>query len=66
MSAMETAITSAFKQELKQLTWLDDFSRQASVEKVDTIVSQIAYPDEIFNNSYLNDIYANVWLVVYK
>ena len=63
---METTITSAFKQELEQLTWLDDFSLQASVEKVDTIVSQIAYPDEIFNNSYLNDLYANVWLVVYK
>ena len=50
----------AFKQHLQRNDWLDDTSRQRSLEKVDAITRMIAYPDEIVNNSYVNGLYAEV------
>lgn len=42
------------------MDWLDVFSRQACMDKVDAILEQVAYPNEIFNDSYLDDLYADV------
>ena len=43
-----------------KLKWLDNQSRSASIEKVDAIIEQNAYPDQIFNDSYLNYLYDDV------
>ena len=55
-----SSIRNAFKEQLRKLDWLDSNSRQASIEKVDAIIEQVAYPKDIFNNSYLNGLYADV------
>ena len=55
-----SSIRNAFKEQLRKIDWLDSNSRQASIEKVDAIIEQVAYPKDIFSNSYLNGLYADV------
>ena len=64
MSEIASSIKNAFKEELMKLDWLDNQSRLASIEKVDAIIEQIAYPDQIFNDSYLNYLYDDVCFTV--
>ena len=40
--------------------WLDSTTKQRSVNKVDAITQMVAYPDQIFNDTYLEDLYAEV------
>jgi membrane metallo-endopeptidase-like protein 1 len=54
---MTSNILNEFKQILLQVPWMDMSSRQAALEKADAIKLQIAYPDIIFNNSYLENLY---------
>ena len=54
---MTSNILNEFKQILKQVPWMDLHSRQAALEKADAIKPQIAYPDIIFNNTYLENLY---------
>ena len=60
VSVMIDAIKTAFKKRLDQNSWLDDETRQASKDKVTAITKMIAYPDQLFNDSYLNTLYADV------
>lgn len=55
-------IKAAFKERINELgnDWLDDVSRMRSLDKVDAITQMVAYPDDIFNNDYVNGIYADV------
>jgi predicted metalloendopeptidase len=54
---MTNNILIEFKKILKEVTWMDAKSRQAALEKADAIKTQIAYPDIIFNNTYLEKLY---------
>ena len=49
-----------FRERVSEMDWLSDLSKQRSIEKVDAITSQIAYPAEIFDNDYVNGLYTTV------
>ena len=57
---MALFVMNAFKDQLQELSWLDDQSRQASIDKVDAVVQFVAYPKQTFNDTYLNHLYADV------
>lgn len=60
MSEIIDAVKNAFKERLDTNSWIDDSTRQASKDKVDAITKMVAYPDEISNKTYLNDLYSEV------
>ncbi|KAL5491633.1 hypothetical protein EMCRGX_G016962 [Ephydatia muelleri] len=62
ITGMIGSVMASFKQRLDSNTWLDSATRTKCKEKVDAIVSMVAYPDGIFNTTYLNSIYS--WLNV--
>ena len=51
-------VKMAFKDRINELgeDWLDDLSRQRSLEKVDAITQMVAYPDDLLDNNYVNGI----------
>ena len=53
-------IKTAFKQRLDESDWLDDTTKERSKEKVDAITKMVAYPDQVFNDTYLNEFYSAV------
>ena len=53
-------VKKAFKQRLETKKWLDPETIKLSKEKVDAISQMVAYPDEIHNDTYLNEMYAKV------
>ena len=53
-------LLKGFRERVNQMDWLSDFSKQSSIEKVNAITSQSAYPAEIFNNDYVNGLYSRV------
>ena len=53
-------IKDAFKVRLEEKDWLDNVTKERCVEKVDAITQMVAYPDQIDNDTYLNDLYAEV------
>ena len=57
---MISEVKNAFKQRLMGRGWLDSTTKQRSVDKVDAITQMVAYPDQIFNDTYLEDLYAEV------
>ena len=52
----------AFKERLETRNWLDEVTKERSKEKVDAISKMVAYPDQIHNDTYLNDLYKDVRL----
>jgi len=57
VSMMLTEVKEAFKERLSAKTWLDDITKELSRGKVDAITQMVAYPDQIFNDSYLEALY---------
>jgi len=57
---MLTEVKEAFKERLSAKTWLDDITKELSRGKVDAITQMVAYPDQIFNDSYLEALYEEV------
>ena len=53
-------LLQGFRERVNQMDWLSDLSKQRSIEKVNTITSQSAYPEEIFDNDYVNGLYSRV------
>ena len=53
-------INEAFKERLDGLTWLDETTKERTKEKVDAILKFVAYPDQLFNDDYVNEIYTDV------
>lgn len=53
-------ILQGFKERVNQMDWLSDLSKQRSIEKVEAITSQAAYPVQIFDNDYVNGLYSRV------
>jgi predicted metalloendopeptidase len=54
---MTETIISALRDTLDQVTWMDVRSKKLAREKVDNIKARVAYPDNIFNNAYLDSLY---------
>ena len=53
-------ILQGFKERVNQMDWLSDLSKQRSIEKVEAITSQVAYPAQIFDDDYVNGLYSRV------
>ncbi len=53
-------IKTAFKERLDNNDWLDSDTKTKCKDKVDAITEQVAYPDHLFNDTYLNGLYENV------
>ena len=60
VSEMIESVKTAFIKRLDQNQWLDEVTREASKEKVKAISKMVAYPDQLFNDTYLNTLYAEV------
>lgn len=54
---MTDTIISALRDTLDQVTWMDVRSKKLAREKVDNIKARVAYPENIFNNTYLDSLY---------
>lgn len=59
------SIRNAFKDNLANLTWMDDRTRNLAKEKADHINQMIGFPDFILNPEKLNDKYEGVSLLDY-
>ena len=53
-------VLQGFRERVNQMNWLSDLSKQRSIEKVEAITSQSAYPAQIFDNDYVNGLYSRV------
>ena len=60
VSEMIDAVKAAFIERLDNNVWLDETTREASKEKVRAITKMIAYPDQLYNDTYLNNLYDEV------
>lgn len=61
---MVEEVKTAFKERLETRTWLDKTTKDRSKEKVDAITKMVAYPDQIHNDTYLNDLYKDVSVMI--
>ena len=53
----------SFKERLDNNTWIDNTTRNRCKEKVDAVSTFTSYPDQLFDNGYLNNLYAKVCFV---
>lgn len=53
-------IRRAFRNELSEITWMDDATKEAALEKADFIKHFIGYPDWYTNASALEQYYKDV------
>ncbi|CAN7998346.1 unnamed protein product, partial [Ixodes hexagonus] len=64
MVSMVKDLKEAFSALLQQNNWMDDITKKQAAEKLDGIIDNIAYPDWLKNNTYLNSRYDHVEEVV--
>lgn len=50
-------IRSSFVDMLHKVTWMDEKTKQAAIEKAKALVSHIGYPKELTNNTKLEEYY---------
>ena len=60
MSEIVENVKSAFKERLDANQWLDAQTKALCKDKVDAITKQVAYPEQLFNDTYLNGLYEQV------
>ena len=53
-------LRQSFRERVNEMEWLSDLSRQRSIEKVNEITEQAAFPMQIFDNNYVNGLYSRV------
>ena len=51
-------LEGAMRERITSREWLDDATRQRALSKLRSVRELVAYPDEIFNNNYLNDVFS--------
>ena len=56
VTEMVGEIKEAFKKRLDEKDWLDDFTKGETLEKVNNVIAKVAYPAQLFNDDYLNDL----------
>ena len=54
---MADFLVQGFGERVREMNWLSDFSKQATLEKVNAITSMVAYPADILNDDYVNGLY---------
>ena len=62
VTEMIEEVKEAFKSRLAEKNWLDNTTKERCAEKVDAITEMVAYPDQISNDTYLDELYAVVSL----
>lgn len=60
VSDMVDRLIEAFRKRIKESEWLNDATEQASLTKLNNIGKKIAYPDLLFNNTYLNGLLSDI------
>jgi endothelin-converting enzyme len=58
VTEMIEEVKEAFKSRLEDKDWLDDTTKERCAEKVDAMTEMVAYPDQISNDTYLDELYA--------
>ena len=53
-------IVHSFHARIQRVDWPSDISRQRSLEKIDAVLENIAYPDQLFNDTYISMISTNL------
>ncbi|XP_065890884.1 endothelin-converting enzyme homolog [Dysidea avara] len=61
-----TQMKTAFKQRIKEKTWLDNTTKAQVIGKVDAITDQVAYPDFIKIDSELDSYYSELSVYQYE
>ena len=54
---MTNNIIKEFKQILNETDWMDENSKKAAMDKANALNPQIGYPDQYFDDKYLEDLY---------
>ncbi|KAJ8668212.1 hypothetical protein QAD02_009875 [Eretmocerus hayati] len=49
-----------FVKVLNEVDWMDPKTREAAIFKAESITSHVAYPDELLNDTLINDYYADL------
>jgi membrane metallo-endopeptidase-like protein 1 len=50
-------IKEQFKDILRSIDWMDEQTRKSALDKANTIVDHIAYPDELLDDRKLGELY---------
>ncbi|XP_067658960.1 neprilysin-1-like [Haliotis asinina] len=50
-------VKAAFIQKLEDIMWMDEQTKNVARDKLASMTSKIGYPDEIYNNTYLDNMY---------
>ena len=66
VTEMIEEVKEAFKSRLEDKDWLDDTTKERCAEKVDAMIEMVAYPDQISNDTYLDELYALVSVQDYE
>ncbi|XP_076451514.1 neprilysin-4-like [Babylonia areolata] len=53
-------LVSSFKDMLHETDWMSEETKRAALEKADAIIYKIGYPDEIMNDTVLNEKIGNI------
>jgi predicted metalloendopeptidase len=53
-------LIKSFGERVNQMDWLSDFSKQASIEKLNAITAHSAFPAEFNNSDYVSGFYSRV------
>lgn len=57
---MVGGIQSVFEKILKEITWMDNETRNSALNKLHKMTTHIGYPDEILDDSKLEEYYKNL------
>ena len=57
-------VLRSFRARVQRKEWLSDLSRQRSLEKLDNLLENVAYPDQLLNDTYLNELYSIVCNII--
>ena len=60
VSAVVKRIRAALKERISEKEWLDSTTKQRALNKVDSIIAFLVYPEFIYNDDELNQLYATV------
>ncbi|XP_071109353.1 neprilysin-1-like [Haliotis cracherodii] len=50
-------VKDAFRQKLDDITWMDEQTKDVARDKLASMTSKIGYPDELYNTTYLDNMY---------
>lgn len=57
-------IKEQFKDILRSIDWMDEETRKSALDKANTIVDHIAYPDELLDDKKIEQLYDKVKFLI--